>query len=201
MSATTKQVRGAALREMLVDIAAELFYTNSVRAVGVDEVVRRAGVAKASLYRWFPSKEDLVLAVLQRRDDNFWTQWDDTAARHPDPRDQLDAQLTWLQDLATHRDYRGCAFVNTAAEFDGEEAATIRQRCLGHEEELRRRLRALTGRLGTPNSDRLADRLHVAIVGALAVGGLYPANGPAGELRALAADLVAATVVTASPHS
>jgi AcrR family transcriptional regulator len=188
----SKQVRGQALRDKLVDIAAELFYANGVRAVGVDEVVRRAGVAKASLYRWFPHKNDLVLAVLQRRDDLFWAQWDATAVRRPDPREQLDAQLSWIEDLATLHGYRGCAFVNTAAEFDGDESPEIRERCLAHEDELRRRLREATGRLGIAESDRLADRLHLVIVGALTTGGLYPANGPAGELRSLAADLIAA---------
>ncbi|QOV96935.1 TetR/AcrR family transcriptional regulator [Rhodococcus pyridinivorans] len=192
MSEVAKQVRGEALRDKLVGIAAELFYANGVRAVGVDEVVRRAGVAKASLYRWFPSKDDLVLAVLQRRDGDFWAKWDSTAAQHPDPREQLDAQLAWIQDLAMRTDYRGCAFVNTAAEFDGDESQHIRNRCLDHEEELRRRLRALTGELGGPHSDRLADRLHISIVGALATGGLYRVNGPAAELRALAADLLSA---------
>ncbi|MCR8694368.1 TetR/AcrR family transcriptional regulator [Rhodococcus pyridinivorans] len=105
MSEAAKQVRREALRDKLVDIAAELFYANGVRAVGVDEVVRRAGVAKASLYRWFPSKDDLVLAVLQRRDGDFWAKWDSTAAQHPDPREQLDAQLAWIQDLAMRTDY------------------------------------------------------------------------------------------------
>ena len=188
----SKQVRGQALREKLVDIAADLFYTNGVRAVGVDEVVRQAGVAKASLYRWFPHKDDLVLAVLQRRDDLFWAQWEATARQHPDPCEQLDAQLAWIEDLATLRGYRGCAFVNTAAEFDGDESPGIRNRCLAHEDELRRRLRESTGRLGVSDSDRLADRLHLVIVGALATGGLYPTSGPAAELRSLAADLVAA---------
>lgn len=187
-----KQVRGDALRDRIVGIAATLFYRNGTRAVGVDEVVRRAETTKASLYRWFPSKDDLVLAVLQRRDDAFWAAWDKAAADSPDPRGELDAQLTWIQDLATLPEYRGCAFVNTAAEFDGADAARIRERCLAHEEELRRRLRALTGRLDLDDGDLLADRLHIAIVGALAVGGMYPANGPARQLRALGHDLLTA---------
>ncbi|MCR8694367.1 hypothetical protein NWP13_17640 [Rhodococcus pyridinivorans] len=53
-------------------------------------------------------------------------------------------------------------------------------------------MRALTGELGGPHRDRLADRLHISIVGALAVGGLYRVNGPAAALRALAADLLSA---------
>ncbi|MGV9661956.1 TetR/AcrR family transcriptional regulator [Nocardia niigatensis] len=193
MSESPKQLRGAAVREKLVDIAVELFYDNGVRAVGVDEVVRRAGMAKASLYRWFPSKDDLVLAVLQRRDDSFWAKWDTTAAEHSEPADELHAQLTWIQNLATRDGYRGCAFVNTAAEFDSATTGAIRQRCLEHEEELRRRLHALTARLGRTDSDQLADQLHIAIVGTFAVGGLYSTGGPANQLRALADRLLASS--------
>ncbi len=191
MSDKPKQLRGTAVRDKLVDIATQLFYDNGIHAVGVDEVVRQAGVAKATLYRWFPGKDDLVLAVLQRRDEVFWAKWDTVEAQHPDPRDELAAQLRWIQDLATWEGYRGCAFVNTAAEFDHTRAA-IRERCLRHEHELQRRLRALTAELGVADSDRLADQLHISIVGAFAVGGLYPTGGPAAELRSIAAGLVAA---------
>lgn len=191
MSEKPKQLRGAAVRDKLVDTAAELFYARGVRATGVDEVARASGMAKASLYRWFPNKDDLILAVLQKRDNAFWAAWDVTARRHPDPGDELDAQLTWIQTLATGDGYRGCAFVNTAAEFDVGESR-IGERCLEHEEELRRRLRALTTRLGIADSDRLADQLHVVIVGAFATGGVFPAGGPAHQLRDLSAVLLRA---------
>ncbi|WP_174187990.1 TetR/AcrR family transcriptional regulator [Nocardia barduliensis] len=190
MSEKPKQLRGIAVRDKIVGIATELFYDNGVRAIGVDEVVRRAGMAKASLYRWFPTKDDLVLAVLQRRDDDFWARWDETAARYTDARAELDAQLTWIQKLATREGYRGCAFVNTAAEFSSEQSDRIRQRCAEHEHELARRLRTLTARLGVSDSDRLADHLHLAIVGTFAVGGIYLKGGPAFRLRALAEDLI-----------
>ncbi|MER7755487.1 helix-turn-helix domain-containing protein [Kitasatospora sp. NPDC097643] len=179
------------MRDHLVDTAARLFYENGTHAVGVDEVVRRSGMAKASLYRWFPSKDDLILAVLQRRDDDFWQRWDAEAAAHPDdPRAELDAQLGWIEELATRDGYRGCAFVNTAAEFDPGKV-DIRGRCLQHERELGRRLRELTQRLGVADSALLADQLHIAIVGAFAVGGIYPSDGPAARLRQLAHRLMA----------
>ncbi|WP_405181619.1 TetR/AcrR family transcriptional regulator [Nocardia sp. NBC_01377] len=202
MSEKAKQLRGPAVREKFIDVATDLFYANGVHAVGIDEVISRTGMAKASLYRRFPSKDDLVLAVLQRRDDQFWAAWDETATRHPDPRAQLDAQLARMQRLATGKGYRGCAFVNTAAEFDSEANESIRRRCLAHQEELRRRLGTLTTELGTEAHDRaerLADQLTIAIVGAFAVGGLYPTGGPAAQLRALADDLIAATVGAAPP--
>ncbi|MQS15839.1 TetR/AcrR family transcriptional regulator [Streptomyces kaniharaensis] len=191
MTDKPKQLRGVAVRDHLVDTAARLFYENGTHAVGVDEVVRRSGMAKASLYRWFPSKDDLILAVLQRRDDDFWQRWDAQAAAHPgDPRAELEAQLAWIEELATRDGYRGCAFVNTAAEFDAGKV-DIRRRCLQHERELGRRLHELTQRLDVADSALLADQLHVAIVGAFAVGGIYPSGGPAARLRQLAHRLMA----------
>ncbi|MGF6889382.1 AcrR family transcriptional regulator [Nocardia sp. GAS34] len=196
-SGKPKQLRGIAVRDKLIGIASELFYDNGVRAIGVDEVVQRAGMAKASLYRWFPAKDDLVLAVLQQRDDNFWARWDQTAAQYPGARAELDAQLAWIQELATREGYRGCAFVNTAAEFSSADSERIRQRCAAHEHELARRLRALTARLGVGDNDRLADQLHIAIVGAFAVGGIYLTGGPAIRLRALAEDLISLSTTQA----
>lgn len=190
MSGNPKQLRGAAVRDKLIATATDLFYDNGVRAIGVDEVVRRAGMAKASLYRWFPAKDDLVLAVLQQRDDSFWAKWDETSACCDHARAEIDAQLAWIQEVATSEGYRGCAFVNTAAEFGGKQSERIRQRCTEHERELARRLRALTARLGVADAERLADQLHIAIVGAFAVGGIYPTGGPAIRLQALAEDLM-----------
>lgn len=196
MTDKPKQVRGVAVRERFVDVATALFYTHGVRAVGIDEIVRQTGMAKASLYRWFPTKDDLVLAVLERRDENFWAAWDHTAATHPDPSDELDAQVTWIQDMATSENYRGCAFLNTAAEFDNTENQATRARCLQHEQELQRRLRGLTDRLNIADGEELADRLHVVIVGSLGVAGLFPDGGPASHLRSLARDLITAASIT-----
>ncbi|MGW0027456.1 TetR/AcrR family transcriptional regulator [Rhodococcus sp. NPDC003383] len=198
MSDKPRQLRGTAVRDRLVDVATELFYVNGVRAVGIDEVLRRSGISKASLYRWFPSKDDLIVAVLQRRNDMFWRKWDAVARENPDARDELVAQATWMRDLATSEGYRGCVFVNTAAEFDSDHAR-IRDRCLDHEAELHRRLRGLTARLDVVDGDLLADRLHVAIVGAFAVGGVYPAGGPADGLPDLVDVLLSAAVPVGSP--
>src|ERR1700733_8108971 len=71
----------ASVRDRLLDTAADLFYREGIRAVGVDLVVERTGVAKTSLYRHFPSKDDLVAAVLERDDRRFWAYWDRIAGR------------------------------------------------------------------------------------------------------------------------
>src|SRR5258708_31995991 len=77
-------------RQRVLDAAAELFYREGVRAVGIDTIIARSGVAKMSLYRSFPSKDDLVAAVLEARDAAYWARWDEALAQHPDdPRRQV----------------------------------------------------------------------------------------------------------------
>src|ERR1700758_1596222 len=109
---------GADVRDKILDTASDLFYTQGVRAVGVDLVVEKAGVAKTSLYRHFGTKDDLVAAFLERADLEFWRDWDAVAGAHAgNPRAELDAQLEWIGERAGQADYRGCPHLNVAAEF------------------------------------------------------------------------------------
>src|SRR5689334_18136528 len=79
-------------RDRILETAAELFYRDGIRAVGVDTIIARSGVAKMSLYRNFPSKDDLVVAFLEMRDRLYRERWDGIMARHPgDPRAQIAA--------------------------------------------------------------------------------------------------------------
>ena len=106
------------LRQRILDTAADLFYREGARAVGVDLIVERAAVAKTSLYRYFRTKDDLVAAFLQREDAEFWQQWDETVQRHaPNPRAELDGLLKWIGERVARPGYRGCPQLNVAAEF------------------------------------------------------------------------------------
>ncbi len=66
----------ADVRERILGTASQLFYQEGTRAVGVDLIVARSGVAKTSLYRHFPTKDDLIEAFLRREDEDFWEHWD-----------------------------------------------------------------------------------------------------------------------------
>ncbi|MFR9769034.1 TetR/AcrR family transcriptional regulator [Nocardia sp. SC052] len=188
------RLRGPALREAVLDIACQLFYDNGVHAVGVDEVVRRAGIAKASLYRWFPTKDALILAVLDRIDQQLWARWDEVAEQFADDAEaELRAQITWMTDMAASPGYRGCAFVNTAAEFS-ERHDEIRDRCLQHERELGMRLRRLGRRLAVPDPDSFADQLQLGIVGTFTTSGLFSSAGPGRRLPALLDAILAANL-------
>src|SRR5215469_16238001 len=79
-------------RERIFDVAKDLFYRQGIRAVGVETIVAAAGATKMSLYRSFPSKDDLVVAYLQDWDGRYWQWWDNVIACYPgDPRQQIRA--------------------------------------------------------------------------------------------------------------
>src|SRR4051812_11830334 len=80
------------LRGHILETASNLFYRRGVRAVGVDLVIQEAGVAKTSLYRYFRTKDDLVVAFLEREDADFWAVWDAVAQKHAgDPLGEIEA--------------------------------------------------------------------------------------------------------------
>jgi AcrR family transcriptional regulator len=88
---------GKLARDKVFAVAADRFYRKGIHAVGVEEIVREAGVAKISLYRNFASKDDLVVAYLEERSNAFLRGWDDAFDRYRDnPRAQLRGIMTYI---------------------------------------------------------------------------------------------------------
>ena len=156
----------AEVRDRILDTACALFYQRGVRAVGVDLVVEKAGVAKTSLYRHFGTKDDLVAAFLQREDADFWGTWDRVAAQHAgNPSAELDAHLEWIGQRVDRPNYRGCPQINVAAEFP-EADHPARQVAAAHKREMRHRLRRIAEQLAVARPDELAGQLSLLINGA-----------------------------------
>jgi len=106
-------------RERILDTASRLFYRDGYRATGIDRIIAESGVAKMSLYRHFPSKNDLIFAYLQRRHDH-WTGWfRDAVARRLAARRNLDVMADALGEWFATEDFRGCSFINMVAEAGG----------------------------------------------------------------------------------
>jgi AcrR family transcriptional regulator len=184
------------VRDKILATAADLFYKQGIRAVGVDLVVEKAGVAKTSLYRHFGTKDDLVVAFLQRMDHDFWKTWDTVTAQHADDaRAELHAQLDWIGERAGQPDYRGCPQLNIAAEFP-EVDHPARKLATAHKRELRRRLKVIAERLHCAAPDALAGQLAVLINGAFVSTPLYE-PGEATMLLQRAADALIAAHVAA----
>ncbi|QBM29832.1 putative HTH-type transcriptional regulator YxaF [Hydrogenophaga pseudoflava] len=172
------------VRERILDTASRLFYERGVRAVGVDLVVLEAAVAKTSLYRYFPTKDDLIVAFLEREDLDFWATWDGVAAQFPDdPAGELDAHMRWIGERLARSNYRGCPQINVAAEF-AEQDHPARLVSRRHMVALRGRLLDIARRLNVPRPDQLAAQLAVLVNGAFVSSGLLAADEATEVLRA-----------------
>lgn len=184
----TTQVAGAEAvpkraRDRIFAVAKDLFYRQGIRAVGVDAIVKQAGVAKISLYRSFPSKNDLVVAYLEDLNAAYWRRWDRVfAGSDGDPRAQLRALMAHIADRTTQPGYRGCPFTNDATEFP-EPAHPGRRVAEANKRELRQRLTRLAEALGAPEPKLLADGLVLLIEGAYAIS--QTLGGPEGPGQAI----------------
>lgn len=164
------------VRERILDTASTLFYQRGVRAVGVDLVVQEAAVAKTSLYRYFPTKDDLIVAFLEREDLEFWALWDSVAAQHADdPAGELAAHMRWIGERLGRANYRGCPQINVAAEF-AEQEHPARQVAQRHMLALRRRLQEIARRLGVARPEPLAAQLALLVNGAFVSSALLSAE-------------------------
>jgi AcrR family transcriptional regulator len=164
-----RRTDGKLARDKVFEVAADLFYRKGIHAVGVEEIVKSAGVAKISLYRNFASKDELVVAYLEERGRTFLRHWDETFDRYrDDPRAQLRAVMTYLAERTTKEGYRGCPFINFCAEFPdhthpGRRAAQAVKKAL-----LERFLR-IAEVLRAPRPRELANALLLLIEGAYAI--------------------------------
>ncbi|PBB88739.1 MULTISPECIES: TetR/AcrR family transcriptional regulator [unclassified Mesorhizobium] len=180
--------------DKILGVARDLFYREGIRAIGVDEIVKRAGVTKPSLYRSFPSKDQLAASYLRQYDREFWQRFDEAVEAHPgDPRAQIGAFLTRVGKRTQRPDYRGCGMTNAAVEYPehGHPARVVSE---ANKQELRRRLRAMAAAMGAADPDTLGDGLLLLIEGAYISGQLFGLGGPAASVARNADLLVEASL-------
>lgn len=160
---------GKLARDKVFAVAADLFYRKGIHAVGVEEIVREAGVAKISLYRNFASKDDLVVAYLEERSEVFLRDWDGAFDRYRDnPRAQLRAIMTYIEERTTRDGYRGCPFINFCAEFP-DAAHPGRAVAAATKRALRERFLRIAEALRVPQPKRLADSFLLLVEGAYGI--------------------------------
>ncbi|KUM68115.1 TetR/AcrR family transcriptional regulator [Streptomyces griseorubiginosus] len=177
-------------RDRILDTASELFYAHGFHAVGVDRLIAESGVAKATLYKQFPSKDDVVAAYLHRMDDSWRRQLRSAAlAAGDDPREQLFGLFVALE-RAAREGTLGCAFINAAAEFaPGSTAHAI---TVEHKHAVRCWVRDLAAAAGAADPETLAFQLTVLIDGTLAATRVAHAAAAAEAAKRAAHDLLEA---------
>jgi AcrR family transcriptional regulator len=153
---------GAEIRERILTAVDRLFYAQGIKSVGVDAIAAELGISKKTLYRHFPSKDDLVIGYLQRRFRPL-----PEASTKP-PAEQILDHLEWIaRSLTSAKDYRGCAFLNVLAQL-GSEDSEARELAVAYKETRRLRYRDLLSQLDVDDPDTLATQLALLVDGAYA---------------------------------
>ncbi|MBP1154313.1 MULTISPECIES: TetR/AcrR family transcriptional regulator [unclassified Paenibacillus] len=171
-----KRTPSAQAQEYILRAADELFYNEGIRAVSVDAVVERAGINKMSLYRQFASKDELILAYVNRQSKQFWEEWETSVSKHShQPRKQIIQFLTDLADKSSVGGYRGCCFINLAVEFPDPEHPA-RQLVFAHKKVLIQKLTDLTQAMGVTDPEMAAHSLALWIEGMYAASQTFGTN-------------------------
>jgi AcrR family transcriptional regulator len=145
-----------------------LFSHEGVRAVGVDAVIARAGTAKMTLYRNFPSKDDLILDFLRRREQLWTRDWleAESQRRGETPREQLLAIFDVFSEWFTRPDFEGCAFLTTMIEGNDREHP-VHQAAVDHLANIRGYIERLATEIGISDVDSFARKWHILMKGAI----------------------------------
>ncbi|QDU40853.1 putative HTH-type transcriptional regulator YxaF [Maioricimonas rarisocia] len=189
MSPSTTRKSNA--RQRIVETAERLFYAEGVRAVGIDRIIAEAGVAKMTLYNHFASKDDLILAVLEYREQKIDAMFADGIERHVAAGEKpLDAFFAVLKEWFESPGFRGCAFINASIELADCEhpgsqfSARHKQQFHAMIEEV---IRETAGRKGAAAAPAVALLVEGAIVTAV----MEQSSEPADVARQAALALVA----------
>jgi AcrR family transcriptional regulator len=185
---STPKLEGSA-RERLLAAANELFYEEGVHTVGIDRVIERAGVAKASLYSTFGSKEELVRAYLKARAEERQRRVSAVIAKHEAPRAQILALYDDLGERAADPTYRGCAFVNATAEGPRGENK-VSQVCTDSRGWMRGLFIELARDAGARDPELLGRQLVMLYDGAAVAASMERDVEAAGRAKQMASDLL-----------
>jgi AcrR family transcriptional regulator len=175
-------------RERVLATAYDLFSRYGTRAVGVDRIISESGVAKMTLYRNFASKDDLILAFLDRREEQWTRAWlqSEVEQRATTPAGRLLAIFDTFGEWFAIDGFEGCSFINVMLELP-EPGHPVRDAAVRHLAEIRAFLSRLAQRAGIADPDAFARQWHILMKGSIvaAAEGDTQAAGRARELGAL----------------
>ncbi|MDQ5934279.1 MAG: hypothetical protein QG574_1577 [Cyanobacteriota bacterium erpe_2018_sw_21hr_WHONDRS-SW48-000092_B_bin.40] len=178
-------------RQRIVETAERLFYAEGVRAVGIDRIIADAEVAKMSLYNHFPSKDDLILAVLQYREEKFDSMFENWISHHVSKgTDRLEAFFAALKDWFESPGFRGCMFINARVELaDAKHPAS--KFSAQHKERFHQMLQTIIEEsVGMKSAKTVAPAISLLVEGAIVTAVMAQSSQPADVAREAALALV-----------
>ncbi|MEM7063079.1 MAG: TetR/AcrR family transcriptional regulator [Cyanobacteria bacterium P01_B01_bin.77] len=153
------------LKEHILDVADQLFYGQGLHAIGIDRVIAEAKIAKTSLYRYFPSKDALIQAYLERRSQQFWQLLEAYLTDcEPQPIAQLMGMVDFMAELLETPECQGCPFLLAASEF-ADASHPSRQVTVVHKREMCDRITTLAKDANLNQPQTLAAQLTILIDG------------------------------------
>ena len=169
VAAATDQITA---RDRILESAYDLFSRHGVRAVGVDEVIKRASVAKATLYRHFASKDDLVLTFLQQREELWTKDWVEAEARRrgSTAEEQLLAIFDLFDEWFQRDDFEGCSFINVLLEMNDRETP-IGGASAVHLANIRSIIETLARETDLRDPEQFAHSWHILMKGSIVAAG------------------------------
>lgn len=190
MDMRTNQAAKPEAKQRLLQTADRLFYEHGIRTVGIDRVIAEAGVAKMTLYSHFPSKDDLILAVLQYREERVLEFFRAAMERHAwRTKDKLRAFFAALKEWFESPGFRGCAFQNAAVEL-ADPAHVATQFVRDHKRRFADMLRGLVEESVGKGAAKLAPAIVLLVEGAIMAAVVHGSTDAAGVARDAALRLV-----------
>jgi len=184
-------------KDKLFQTASRLFYQHGYRSIGVDTIAAESGIGKMTLYRHYPSKDDLIVAYLRDSDRLFWDQFKQLTKDAPTAREKLLNFFTALENYVTSPVCYGCPFINVATEYP-EVGYAGHQMALEHKQSVHAQFVELAREAGATQPEGLANALHLLMDGAYIAARMYGAtpNNPALGVAAVAQQLIDAQCET-----
>ena len=169
----------------MLETAAELFYKQGYRATGINEVIEKAEVAKATFYAHFPTKDDLCLAYLKERNSDEAQEILDFVATRKTPLARFYGVMDSIESWAKRTEYRGCQFINMVPEVPDQNSALRKQGHL-HYDWAKELVHKLTKELiasdknkyGKLNANDITEAYMTHLAGAIALAGIYNESWP-----------------------
>lgn len=185
------RTRKSDARQRLIETAEKLFYAECIHAVGIDRIIAEAGVAKMTLYNHFSSKDDLILAVLEYREEKFDALIEKWMKRHADAgMGPLEAFFAALKDWFDSKGFRGCMFINSCVELaDAKHEGS--KFSASHKQRFHEMLKQIIVQTaGDKAAETIAPAIALLVEGAIVTAVMEQSSKPADVARDAALTLV-----------
>ncbi len=177
----------------ILETASRLFYEQGYHVTGINQVIAEAGVAKASFYHYFSSKEELCIAYLHKRHQDWFSWLQQEVEQNQDEKERLLSLFTFLERWLPDSNFRGCAFLNIASEFPSPDSK-VRLLVVNHKNALQDYIRQLVDKLKIStkgnNAALLTDFIYLLFEGAIIESQIHRSIQPIQSAREAVRQLI-----------